>query len=245
MFRAGGPGTADVSAQRQGGFAGRRAQVAGGGTRTTPGGATAAPSLGVPGMLQPTRPYVPPPSGMPIPQPLGRVAPGGGWAGAAIQRAQTAAAPVPGRARPGDGVGAYVNQFQGYAREGVQAFGDQVGQDFRKDVGSYLGNLNGIGALRSGAAVTGVDDLMTTYGRQIGNAASQATLHAVDQGQQEFDSDVERKARADAAAKQRHASLLKGVGTALGAGIGFFAGGPVGASAGASLGGKAFDKGGN
>lgn len=70
----------------------------------------------------------------------------------------------------------------------VKAYGDMVGQDFTKQVGSLLGDLNGIGALRSGAVQTGVNDLTTNYGRQIGNYASQtaSTAAGLDQQEAEF-----------------------------------------------------------
>jgi hypothetical protein len=67
----------------------------------------------------------------------------------------------------------------------VKAYGDMVGQDFTKKVGSMLGDLNGIGALRSGAAQTGLNDLTTEYGRQIGNYASQTATDAAKLDQQE------------------------------------------------------------
>lgn len=70
----------------------------------------------------------------------------------------------------------------------VKAYGDMVGQDFKRSVGSMLGDLNGIGALRSGAVPTGINDFTTNYGRQIGNYAAQTATDAerIDQQESEF-----------------------------------------------------------
>jgi hypothetical protein len=79
------------------------------------------------------------------------------------------------------GGGGYASRLEGQ----VKAYGDIVGQDFKKSVGSLLGDLNGIGALRSGAVQSGVNDLTTNYGRQIGNYAAQTATDAARLDQQE------------------------------------------------------------
>lgn len=78
-------------------------------------------------------------------------------------------------------LGGYAPKLEGQ----VKAYGDMVGQDFTKQVGSLLGDLNGIGALRSGAVQTGLNDLTTNYGRQIGNYAAQTASTAAGLNQQE------------------------------------------------------------
>lgn len=80
--------------------------------------------------------------------------------------------------------GSYAGRLEGQ----VKAYGDMVGQDFQRQVGSMLGDLNGIGALRSGATVTGMNDLTTNFGRQVGNYAAQTATDAarLDQQESEF-----------------------------------------------------------
>jgi hypothetical protein len=133
-----------------------------------------------------------------------------------------------------------VGQFQDFAREGVQGYGDMVGQDFEKQVGGLLGDLNSIGGLRSGGTVSGLSDLTTNYGRQIGNYAKMATGEAINAGQNEYDANVERQYRTDAEKRARKHSLIRGIGTVLGGGIGLLASGgnPLGAAAGAKVGGS-------
>lgn len=131
-----------------------------------------------------------------------------------------------------------ISQFQGAEAAGVQGYGDMVGQDFRKQVGGLLGDLNSIGGLRSGGVVSGINDLTTNYARQIGDYAKMTAGQATQLGQEEYDANVERKYRADAEKRARRHSLLSGIGTVLGGVGGFLAGGPAGAMAGASVGSK-------
>lgn len=128
-----------------------------------------------------------------------------------------------------------VGQFQGFAREGVEGYGTMLGEDFSKSVGSMLGDLNSIGALRSGGVVSGMNDLTTNYARQVGNVAKTATLDAVGMGQSEYDANVERKYRADAEKRARRGGFLRGVGTLLGGAAGTILG-PAGTAIGAKLG---------
>lgn len=140
-------------------------------------------------------------------------------------------------AAPGS-LDANVQRFQGYAREGVEGYGAMLGQDFTKQVGTLLGDLNGIGALRTGGVTSGVNDLTTNYARNIGSVAKTATLDATRLGQEEFDADTERKYRAAAEKRARKHSLLKTIGTVLGGAGGFALGGPQGAMIGAKVGGS-------
>jgi hypothetical protein len=78
--------------------------------------------------------------------------------------------------------------YQGALSGQVKAFGDMAGQDFEKKVGDMLGGLAGIGALRSGAAVSGTRDMMTEFGRQVGNYASMTATDGLRLAQGERDS---------------------------------------------------------
>jgi hypothetical protein len=85
---------------------------------------------------------------------------------------------------PDRDVAGNIGQMQDFAREGVQGYGQMLGEDFRKDVGNTLGNLNKMGALRSGAVEAGMGDLMSNYGRQVGAYSQMATRDAMGLGLQ-------------------------------------------------------------
>lgn len=141
---------------------------------------------------------------------------GGGMAGGKQKRAAPIAA---------QGEGAAIDFYQDAAREGVTAVGRRSAGDFRKAIGGYLGNLNSIGALRSGAVQTGADEIMDTYSRNFANAASEATMNAIGYGHSAAESQWGRE-EAKAERKQANkSSIWGGVGTLLGAGIGMFGGG--------------------
>lgn len=124
---------------------------------------------------------------------------------------------TPGQVGPTPGsLDASVAKFQGFAREGVKGYSDIASQDFTKNVGNLLGDLNGIGGLRSGAVVQGVNDLTTNFARQIGDYSSMATQGAISGAQTEYDREIERKKRDEADARARRGSFLHGVGTLLG-----------------------------
>lgn len=129
-----------------------------------------------------------------------------------------------------------IGKFQGALAGGVEGYADIAGQDFRKAVGNTLGDLNSIGALRSGATVTSLNDLTTNYGRQIGDYAKMASAEGARMGQEEYDANIERKYRSDAEKRARRQSLLGSIGTVLGGVGGFMVGGPAGAMAGAKIG---------
>ena len=130
-----------------------------------------------------------------------------------------------------------IGHFQGALANGVEGYADIAGQDFRKAVGNTLGDLNSIGALRSGATVTSMNDLTTNYARQVGDYAKMASTEGARMGQEEYDANLERKYRADAEKRARKQSLLSGIGTVLGGVGGFMVGGVPGATAGAKIGG--------
>lgn len=131
----------------------------------------------------------------------------------------------------------YVPEAQDLLRESVQGYGEQLQPQVLKDVGSALGGLNDIGALRSGGAKVALQDISSKYGAMVGAYAKQATGEGLTAGlearKQKF-AENEAKAR-------RKAGLLKAIGSVLGAGIGFIAAGPPGAAAGANLGGHVGD----
>lgn len=132
-----------------------------------------------------------------------------------------------------------VGRFQGYAREGVNAIGQQLSGDFSRSVGSMMGNLNGIGALRSGQAVTGTQDIMREYGDRVGQAASQATMGAIGMGQEQASLAEERHYRSQADKRGRKAGFAGAVGGVLGAGLGSI-GGPIGSAIGGKIGNMIF-----
>lgn len=110
--------------------------------------------------------------------------------------------------------------YQNLAKQGVEAMGQQSAFDFRKELGQYLGGLNSIGALRSGAVLTGANDIMDTYSRNFANAASQATLGAMGYGQQRVAEQLDSQTQAANRKQANKSSVMSGVGTLLGAGLG-------------------------
>lgn len=122
------------------------------------------------------------------------------------------------------GEDAALDFYQGAAREGVNAMGQQSAGDFRKAIGGYLGNLNSIGALRSGAAQTGADDIMDTYSRNFANAASRATLDAIGYGHSAAEAQWGRQEAAAERKNKRRIGTIGAIGTLLGAGIGLAGG---------------------
>lgn len=243
MISGGGGFNEQLALQKQ-----RYAQIAGGGVRgnapktaaTAQGGqgsgavATMAPLANEqPTPMNPMIPGVPPvfaSSGV-----ASGVAPLG--AAPAVTSGQYAGTPQGRYDSSGDGkpsgLDRNVGQYQNYLSEGVRGYADIAGQDLRKSIGETLGGLNGIGALRSGAVQSGINDLVTNYGRQIGDYASMTATEGAKLGQTENDLEVERKRRDEADRRSRRGGFLRGVGTLLGGGIGLITGGPAGAMAGA------------
>lgn len=127
-----------------------------------------------------------------------------------------------------------VPRAQQLASEGVKGYGETLQPYLMRQIGTALGGLNSIGALRSGGATQAVRDISTDYTNQIGSYAKQAAGEALSAGQQA----TELRYRRDEARANRRASLFSAIGGVLGAGIGFIAGGPAGAVAGAKVGSK-------
>lgn len=117
---------------------------------------------------------------------------------------------------PGAGALSMGQQYAGAMSGAVQGYGQQIGAQFRQEIGGMLGNLNGIGALRSGAVSTGISDAMQRYGDQVGAYASQTADKAYELGQNENDLDTERQFRDKQYADAQKASHRRGLGKLLG-----------------------------
>lgn len=118
-----------------------------------------------------------------------------------------------------------VNFYQNAAREGVNAIGQGLAFDFRRELGSYLGGLNSTGALRSGAVESGADDIMRTYADRVGSAASQATLGAIGFGAGTVSEELARQNAAADRKQAQKSGTMGAIGGLLGAGVGAFTGG--------------------
>jgi hypothetical protein len=119
-----------------------------------------------------------------------------------------------------------VERAQDFSREGVKAFGEMLRPDLLKDIGSTIGGLNEIGALRSGGTKVALDDLSRSYTDRIGQFASLSTQNALGQGLQGGQlraQDRDQRFREDEAKRQRKAGLLSAIGSVVGAGVGFAA----------------------
>lgn len=146
-------------------------------------------------------------------------------------------APVPGGFKPvnqtfGDGsakamldANNSVNFYQNAAREGVNAIGQGLAFDFRRELGSYLGGLNSIGALRSGAVESGANDIMRTYADRVGAAASTATLGAINTGAGATKDELAAQQAAADRKQANKSSMFGAIGGLLGAGVAAFTGG--------------------
>lgn len=147
------------------------------------------------------------------------------------------------RTQPGS-LGAATAGFEKQLSGAAQGYANIAGRDLRRGLGIMLGDLNSIGALRSGAVQAGVDQASREYGKTIGDYSSMLALEGARMGQEEFDRETERRFRERQYRDARRASKRRGLGRALGAlggGIvGAMTGGPVGAVAGASVGQRVF-----
>lgn len=83
------------------------------------------------------------------------------------------------------GGGSPVDKFAKYGQDATTAYATEAGDDLKKSVGGLLGNLNSIGALRSGGVTAGVNDIATTFSRNVGAEAGKNALAAASIGQQE------------------------------------------------------------
>src|SRR6478609_9331926 len=120
----------------------------------------------------------------------------------------------------------------------VQGYGEILRPELMQTIGSALGGLNQIGALRSGATTTALNDITTNYVDRVGAYASQTASEGAQLGLGQYDREMAERERK----RQQRASLLRTLGSALGAGIGFFTGGPAGAVAGAKASQYVIDK---
>jgi hypothetical protein len=73
--------------------------------------------------------------------------------------------------------------FQGAAAAQTQVAAEQAGYDFDQRIGALYGNLNAMGALRSGGASQGIQQAGRTFSQQVGNAAAANALQAESLGQ--------------------------------------------------------------
>lgn len=118
-----------------------------------------------------------------------------------------------------------VSFYQNAAREGVNAIGQGLAFDFRRELGSYLGGLNSTGALRSGAVTSGANDIMRTYADRVGAAASTATLGAIGYGASATKDELAAQQAAADRKQANKSSVMGGIGSLLGAGVAAFSGG--------------------
>lgn len=130
------------------------------------------------------------------------------------------------------GVWGDIDKGQESLRGAVEGYGEILRPELMQQIGTALGGLNSIGALRSGATVQALDDIGTDFGNRVGAYASQTAVAGANLGLEARDRITAAKRARDA----RRAALLGSIGSVLGAGIGFIAGGPVGASIGSQIG---------
>jgi len=123
----------------------------------------------------------------------------------------------------GKGEAASVDFYQNAAKEGVNAIGQGLAFDFRRELGTYLGGLNSTGALRSGAVESGADDIMRTYATKVGQAASTATLGAINTGAESAKSAAQFGEDAANRKAANKSSTFGAIGSLLGAGAALFA----------------------
>jgi hypothetical protein len=115
----------------------------------------------------------------------------------------------------------------------VKGYGELLKPELMQQIGSALGGLNGIGALRSGASQVALNDIGTNYSDRVGSYAATTASQGADLGLNVKNYLQNAKNQRD----QKRAALLGSIGSVLGAGIGFLAG-PAGAALGADAAGK-------
>lgn len=108
--------------------------------------------------------------------------------------------------------GGYVSQAQQAAQKGVEGFGQVAQRPLTRQIGTALGGLNSIGALRSGAVPVAAQDIAETYGNQVGGYAKMAAGESMGAGLAANEQDL-LKQQMD---NQRKSSLLGAIGSALG-----------------------------
>lgn len=105
-------------------------------------------------------------------------APAIGYFGAPVTRARTPNA----------------NRFRAAADEATDAATAGAREDLSRDIGQTFGNLNAIGALRSGAAATGVQDATNRFSEQVARAGSANAYRAVEDEQAANEASANRAA---------------------------------------------------
>lgn len=156
------------------------------------------------------------------------------------------AAPAPGPTFDPGSVGRNVEEFQGYAREGVEASARLMRPEMMRDIGTTLGGLNSIGALRSGGTTVALRDLDQRFTDRVADHASRSTMDAIDRGTSTafgtfdrqrgvYEADREHARQEQARKDAKKASWMSALGSVLGAGAGFLVGGPAGAALGAGV----------
>lgn len=127
-----------------------------------------------------------------------------------------------------------VPQAQEFAREGVEGYGEMLKPELMRQIGTTLGGLNEIGALRSGAVPVHLAEVGESYGNQVGAYAKMATGEAIGHG---LEAGRQRFAREEAR-RRRQGALLRSIGMALGSAVGFFANRQGGGGGGEDAGGE-------
>lgn len=113
-------------------------------------------------------------------------------------------------------LGGYFDAFKNGLQGAAQGYADIAGQDFKQQVGSMLGDLNSIGALRSGGVQAGINQAMTTYGRQVGDYSNQLATQAAQLAQTENDNNIERQFRDQQYGDAKKAAHKSAIGNILG-----------------------------
>lgn len=106
----------------------------------------------------------------------------------------------------------FVPKTQQLAKTGVEGFGQAASPYLTRQIGTALGGLNSIGALRSGAVPVAMGDIATDYGKEVGGYAKMAAGESLGAGLVANEQDL-MKQQMD---QQRKSSLLGAIGGALG-----------------------------
>lgn len=95
------------------------------------------------------------------------------------------------------GADGLAEKYTGAMSGAVEAYGRQAGIGMNKQVGELLGNLNSIGALRSGGVVAGTRNIAQGYASTIGDYASMTAKDALSmaQGEDQFGQDLDFRGR--------------------------------------------------
>lgn len=116
----------------------------------------------------------------------------------------------------------YVQRYLSYGQGAADAFGNEVGYDLNREIGSILGGLNQIGGLRSGSPQAAINYAMTQYGRSVGDRAAQYASDFIDLGLGAHENFVARNERDRDYKNARKASKLQQIGGAIGTVGGLF-----------------------